>query len=244
MKLAGYAALFGVPDADRDTILPGAFAATLARLGAGRTGRLPLYWQHRPSRRPVPEGSLRQRGLRASRRAASADRVGGARRAAHGAVSGRLLPASRGCHRCLGRARARDCRLGRNPVAVSPAARRRAAVRPGDRRSGTVQRCPWLAADRRSRLAHGRGYAGQPGTWRHRRNRLRAANRWDFFLVSRGTSRAGQGYRGGGKLYPDRLMRQPSHFARHYCNSSRILFACHPIGEKLDTPPIGGINSQ
>ncbi len=50
MRLAGYAALFGVPDADRDTILPGAFAATLAR--NARSGeRLPLYWQHRPAQR-------------------------------------------------------------------------------------------------------------------------------------------------------------------------------------------------
>ena len=47
MRLAGYAALFGIPDAARDTILPGAFAATLA----GRQDRLPLFWQHRPSQR-------------------------------------------------------------------------------------------------------------------------------------------------------------------------------------------------
>ncbi len=46
MKLAGYAALFGIPDADRDTILPGAFAASLAQ-----GERLPLFWQHRPSQR-------------------------------------------------------------------------------------------------------------------------------------------------------------------------------------------------
>ena len=47
LRLAGYAALFGVPDADRDTILPGAFAATLA----ARRERLPLFWQHRPAQR-------------------------------------------------------------------------------------------------------------------------------------------------------------------------------------------------
>lgn len=47
MRLAGYAALFGTPDAARDTILPGAFAATLAN----REDRLPLYWQHRPAQR-------------------------------------------------------------------------------------------------------------------------------------------------------------------------------------------------
>lgn len=47
LRFAGYAALFGVPDAARDTILPGAFAATLA----GRGEPLPLYWQHRPAQR-------------------------------------------------------------------------------------------------------------------------------------------------------------------------------------------------
>ena len=46
-RIAGYAALFGVPDAARDTILPGAFAATLA----ARYGPLPLHWQHRPTQR-------------------------------------------------------------------------------------------------------------------------------------------------------------------------------------------------
>lgn len=47
MRIAGYAALFHIADASRDTILPGAFAATLA----SRTDRLPLFWQHRPSQR-------------------------------------------------------------------------------------------------------------------------------------------------------------------------------------------------
>lgn len=47
LRMAGYAALFGVPDAARDIILPGAFAATLA----GRTTPLPLLWQHRPGQR-------------------------------------------------------------------------------------------------------------------------------------------------------------------------------------------------
>lgn len=46
MRLAGYAALFGIPDAARDTILPGAFAASLAS-----AARLPLFWQHRPAQR-------------------------------------------------------------------------------------------------------------------------------------------------------------------------------------------------
>ena len=62
MRLAGYAALFGIADAARDTILPGAFAATLA----GRTERLPLYWQHRPGQRIgwVEDASEDARGLR------------------------------------------------------------------------------------------------------------------------------------------------------------------------------------
>lgn len=47
MILAGYAALFGTPDAARDTILSGAFARTLAE----RRDPLPLYWQHRPDQR-------------------------------------------------------------------------------------------------------------------------------------------------------------------------------------------------
>ena len=66
MKFAGYAALFGIPDADRDTILPGAFAATLA----GRSERLPLYWQHRPSQRIgwIETAREDERGLRVTAR--------------------------------------------------------------------------------------------------------------------------------------------------------------------------------
>ncbi|MBU7579707.1 MAG: HK97 family phage prohead protease [Porphyrobacter sp.] len=44
MRFAGYAALFDIADAGRDTIRRGAFTRTLA----GRQGPLPLYWQHRP----------------------------------------------------------------------------------------------------------------------------------------------------------------------------------------------------
>lgn len=47
MRFAGYAALFGVADAARDIIRPGAFARTLAE----RREPLPLYWQHRPDQR-------------------------------------------------------------------------------------------------------------------------------------------------------------------------------------------------
>lgn len=43
LRFAGYAALFGKPDAARDTIRPGAFARTLAERG----DPLPLLWQHR-----------------------------------------------------------------------------------------------------------------------------------------------------------------------------------------------------
>lgn len=62
MRLAGYAALFDVPDGARDTIRPGAFAATLA----ARTGPLPLYWQHRPEQRIgwIEQACEDQRGLR------------------------------------------------------------------------------------------------------------------------------------------------------------------------------------
>ncbi|MFT4027415.1 MAG: HK97 family phage prohead protease [Novosphingobium sp.] len=47
MRFAGYAALFDRRDAGRDTIRPGAFAASLA----ARAGPLPLYWQHRADQR-------------------------------------------------------------------------------------------------------------------------------------------------------------------------------------------------
>lgn len=62
MKLAGYAALFDVPDSARDTIRPGAFTQTLA----GRTDPLPLYWQHRPEQRIgwIEQAREDARGLR------------------------------------------------------------------------------------------------------------------------------------------------------------------------------------
>jgi len=47
MRFAGYAALFGRRDANRDAIRPGAFARTLA----ARRDPLPLFWQHRPDQR-------------------------------------------------------------------------------------------------------------------------------------------------------------------------------------------------
>lgn len=47
LRIAGYAALFGIPDGARDTIVQGAFARTLAE----RREPIPLYWQHRPEQR-------------------------------------------------------------------------------------------------------------------------------------------------------------------------------------------------
>lgn len=47
LRFAGYAAIFGKRDSGGDTILPGAFSASLdRRLTEGL--RLPLLWQHRP----------------------------------------------------------------------------------------------------------------------------------------------------------------------------------------------------
>lgn len=62
LRFAGYAALFDIADAGRDTIRRGAFAKTLA----ARIAPLPLYWQHRPDQ---PIGVVEQvsedaRGLR------------------------------------------------------------------------------------------------------------------------------------------------------------------------------------
>lgn len=62
MRIAGYAALFGTPDAARDTIRRGAFARTLAE----RREPLPLFWQHRPDQRIgwIERASEDARGLR------------------------------------------------------------------------------------------------------------------------------------------------------------------------------------
>lgn len=61
-RIAGYAALFGIPDGAQDTIVPGAFARTLA----SRTEPLPLFWQHRPDQRigTVELAQEDERGLR------------------------------------------------------------------------------------------------------------------------------------------------------------------------------------
>ncbi len=47
IRLAGYAALFGVADAARDILTMGAFRRSLAE----RRDPLPLYFQHRPTQR-------------------------------------------------------------------------------------------------------------------------------------------------------------------------------------------------
>ncbi|AKQ41219.1 putative phage protease [Aurantiacibacter atlanticus] len=62
LRIAGYAALFDIADSARDTILPGAFARTLAE----RRDPIPLYWQHRPEQRigTVELAREDQRGLR------------------------------------------------------------------------------------------------------------------------------------------------------------------------------------
>lgn len=44
IRFAGYAALFDIPDADRDTLRKGAFATTLTTCA----NPLPLLWQHDP----------------------------------------------------------------------------------------------------------------------------------------------------------------------------------------------------
>ena len=62
LRIAGYAALFDIADAARDTIRRGAFARTLAE----KRGPYPLYWQHRPDQRIgwVETAGEDERGLR------------------------------------------------------------------------------------------------------------------------------------------------------------------------------------
>ncbi|WP_232491680.1 HK97 family phage prohead protease [Novosphingobium kaempferiae] len=62
LRFAGYAALFGKPDAGRDVIRAGAFARSLAE----RRDPLPLFWQHRADLRIgwVETAAEDARGLR------------------------------------------------------------------------------------------------------------------------------------------------------------------------------------
>ena len=85
MRFAGYAGLFNIPDAARDTILPGAFASTLA----SRSEALPLLWQHRPDQQ-IGEIEWIEEDGRGLRVIARIDRTNsrGARMLAEGQVSG------------------------------------------------------------------------------------------------------------------------------------------------------------
>ena len=62
LRIAGYAALFDLPDGARDTIRRGAFTRTLAE----RREPCPLYWQHRSDQRIgwVETAAEDARGLR------------------------------------------------------------------------------------------------------------------------------------------------------------------------------------
>ncbi|MBB3862379.1 hypothetical protein GGQ88_003679 [Novosphingobium hassiacum] len=65
IKFAGYAAIFRKRDSGGDTILPGAFKASLdRRLAEGL--RLPLLWQHRPDQQIgwIDVAGEDERGLR------------------------------------------------------------------------------------------------------------------------------------------------------------------------------------
>ena len=88
LRFAGYAAVFGKRDSGGDTILPGAFAQTLAaRAEAGQ--RLPLYWQHRPDQQIgwVESAQEDARGLRVIAEVTATD-TPAARALARGAVDG------------------------------------------------------------------------------------------------------------------------------------------------------------
>lgn len=62
IRFAGYASLFDIADADRDTVRKGAFAITLAQ----RDKPLPLLWQHRADRQigEIESVSEDDKGLR------------------------------------------------------------------------------------------------------------------------------------------------------------------------------------
>jgi hypothetical protein len=74
VRLAGYAALFGIADGAGDTIRRGAFAHTLAE----RKEALPLFWQHNPEQRigTVELAQEDARGLRVIARIDNAESRG------------------------------------------------------------------------------------------------------------------------------------------------------------------------
>lgn len=94
IRFAGYAGLFDVPDAARDTIRRGAFAETLA----ARSEPVPLLWQHRPDQRIGTIEAIAEdhRGLRVIARIDSPHS-----RAAHLLMQGRVSGLSFG-YRALG----------------------------------------------------------------------------------------------------------------------------------------------
>lgn len=88
VRFAGYAAVFGKRDSGGDTIVPGAFAATLAaRRAAG--ARLPLFWQHRPDQQIgwIESAEEDERGLRVIAEVTATD-TAAARALVRGAVNG------------------------------------------------------------------------------------------------------------------------------------------------------------
>lgn len=72
LRIAGYAALFGIADGAGDTILRGAFARTIA----SRREALPLFWQHRPDQR-IGTVELAQEDVRGLRVIARIDNAEG-----------------------------------------------------------------------------------------------------------------------------------------------------------------------
>ena len=76
IMFAGYAGLFDIPDADRDVIRRGAFAASLAQ----RSTKLPLLWQHNPNQQIGEIESIAEdeRGLRVIARITSRESRGAA----------------------------------------------------------------------------------------------------------------------------------------------------------------------
>jgi HK97 family phage prohead protease len=76
IRIAGYAALFGIADGAADTIRPGAFARTLKE----HAEPLPLYWQHKAAQRIGTVESLAEdsRGLRVIARIDKADSLAAA----------------------------------------------------------------------------------------------------------------------------------------------------------------------
>lgn len=107
LRFAGYAALFDIADAGRDTIRRGAFARSLA----ARKGLLPLYWQHRPDQ---PIGVIEKiaedaRGLRVIARIDRPDS-----RAAHLLAAGKVDGLSFGFRTRS----ARHCEAGRELIDI------------------------------------------------------------------------------------------------------------------------------